>query len=68
MIKEENKMLEIIHQNCKKEQLRRYNEKVVQKIKQKEQHYNKLNKILMTTGIICIIIEIAILVIERMVR
>lgn len=67
MGKEENKMLEIIHQNCKKEQQKRINNERLNEIKQQEQHYKKLNKILIVTGIVCVLVEITILVIERMV-
>ena len=64
---ETNKMLDIIHKNCKKEQLRKHNEQVVNELKKRQQHYSRLNKILVATGIICITIEVAVLIIERMI-
>jgi len=62
MSKETNNMLEIIHNNCKKEQQRKikgYNE---------EQEYGKkwCRRILIT-GIICVILEVATIIIERVI-
>ena len=65
MIKEENKMLEIIHNNCKQEQQRRYNQQKLENVKRQERHYKRLNKILLTTGLICIAIETIVLIIEK---
>ena len=60
---EDKKMLDIIHNNCKKEQLKRHNQQVVKEIKKREKHYSRLEKILLATGLICLSIEILILVI-----
>ena len=51
MEKEENKMLEIIHNNCKKEQ--EYGKKWCRRI--------------LITGIICVILEVATVIIERVI-
>lgn len=60
---EDKKMLEIIHNNCKKEQIR----KAVAKQKIEQQLGAKWNKRLAITGITCLILEILILVVERMI-
>ena len=65
MKKEENKMLEIIHNNCKKEQERR---NIKEKKLQEEQEYGKkwCRRILIT-GIICVILEVATVIVERVI-
>lgn len=62
---EDKKMLDIIHNNCKKEQTRRAVAK--QQYKKEQQWGAKWNKRLVITGIICMTIEIAIVIIERMI-
>ena len=62
MEKEENKMLEIIHNNCKKEQERR---KENQQYKEEQEYGKKWCRRLLITGIICVILEIATVIIER---
>lgn len=64
MSKETNNMLDIIHNNCKKEQERR----ITKEQYEEEQEYGKkwCRRILIT-GIICVILEVATVIIERMV-
>ena len=64
MKKEENKMLEIIHNNCKQEQEKR----IAKEQYEEEQEYGKKwCKRILITGIICVIFEIAVLIIERVI-
>lgn len=62
---EDKKMLDIIHSNCKKEQIRKAVAK--QQYKKEQQCGAKWNKRLVITGITCLILEILILVVERMI-
>jgi len=64
MEKEENKMWEIIHKNCKKEQERR----IAKEQYEEEQEYGKkwCRRILIT-GIVCVILEVATVIIERVI-
>jgi len=60
-------MLEIIHNNCKKEQLKRKlqrQEKIMRYNKEQEQGKKMCKRIAITLGL-CLIIETAVIIIER---
>lgn len=61
---EDKKMFDIIHNNCKKEQERR----ITKGQYEEEQEYGKkwCRRILIT-GIICVILEVATVIIERVI-
>ena len=62
MNKETNNMLEIIHNNCKKEQQRK-----IKKYKEEQEYGKKWCRRILITGIICVILEIATIIIERVI-
>ena len=58
-------MLDIIHNNCKKEQTRKAVEK--QQYIQEQQQGKKWCRRIALTGIICVLIEITIVLMERVI-
>lgn len=69
MRKETEKMLDIIHNNCKKEQIRKVVEKQnkINQYNQEQQQGKKWCKIVALTGIICVLIEVTIVIMERVI-
>ena len=62
---EDKKMLDIIHNNCKKEQTRKAVAK--QQYIEEQQQGKKWCRRIALTGIICVLIEVTIVIIERMI-
>ena len=61
---EDKKMLDIIHNNCKKEQTRKAVEK---QCKKEQQQGKKWCRRIALTGIICVLIEVTIVIMERVI-
>lgn len=61
---ETNKMLNIIHNNCKKEQERRISK---EQYKEEQEYGKKWCHRILITGIICVILEVATVIIERVI-
>ena len=62
---EDKKMLDIIHNNCKKEQIRKAVAR--QQYTEEQQQGKKWCKIVALTGLICVLIEVTIVIIERVI-
>lgn len=62
---EDKKMLDIIHNNCKKEQTRKAVAR--QQYKEEQQQGKKWCKIITISGITCIALEVLIIIVERMI-
>lgn len=62
---EDKKMLEILHDNCKKEQTRKSVAR--QQYKEEQEYGKKWCKIITITGITCIALEVLIIIVERMI-
>ena len=62
MSKETNNMFEIIHNNCKKEQQRK-----IKEYNEEQEYGKKWCRRLLITGVVCVILEIATIIIERVI-
>ena len=62
---EDKKMFEILHNNCKQEQERKIKKEEEQK--KEQQNIKKRCRRIMILGIACVIFEIAVLIIERVI-
>lgn len=64
---EDKKMLDIIHINRKKEQIRRIQEQERQEYIKEQQQGKKWCRRIALTGIICVLIEVTIVIMERVI-
>ena len=66
---EDKKMLDIIHNNCKKEQIRRAvaKQNKINQYNEEQQQGKKWCKLITITGIICVLIEVTIIIMERVI-
>ena len=66
---EDKKMLDIIHNNCKKEQIRRAvaKQNKINQYNEEQQQGKKWCKIITITGIICVLIEVTIIIMDRVI-
>lgn len=62
---EDKTMMEILHDNCKKEQTRKAIAR--QQYKEEQEYGKKWCKRLLITGITCIALEVLIIIVERMI-